>query len=555
MAPLSTTCTLLGLLFTAAAAAGSLPAKNSSANFHFPQGGRVRSAASGSSSSPLFSGTSAGKNGSSVSPSRPGHFALLSYSFTKPSVNLDHADDTTVVVLDGGRSLRVDFHSQEAFDHAASTWSVTREEGLLLIAYAQGCGGHGHGERCFFDVHGIELLEQRRVVVARGRAAHPQDVSTGGETEWGWWTPKNSSSSTSSSSSSPSSSRLVKRGLWSSIRSFAEHLFTKGPSFSLDADKIITWALPSHFVHPGTEVNQLHDAGALAVSNSPWGGEAVMLYSAGPSANDDNMMSKANNTSPFLHVFCVDCGCSGRARIAGRAAWSWHGGLTAGHMSFQTDMLISLKVGIDARAGLRTEVDKELLMTDLPGLHFGIVSVDPHISVRARTRVDVAARGQLLAGAEMGLKEAYAVVDLVNSSKSDVGNWKPYLRPVLEAKGGMMLSAEMGLPVALECALRIGPWHSTVAIIDEPSVGADVTTVASVSRSRIWGGGGRCSGTSMQLSWRNSLAYRAHAAGQGGDVSLFDTGRRMLQPTCIPLKQREEAPKIEEGRRSKKGRW
>ncbi|RDA94042.1 hypothetical protein CP533_5307 [Ophiocordyceps camponoti-saundersi (nom. inval.)] len=598
MAPLSTTCTLLGLLLVVAAA-GSLPG-NSSANFHFPQSGRVRPAAAGT---PLLSGPSGGGNGSNPSvsvdqptgtgpasrnssgtrhpgsspkttllpgthwdidtkpaanvkpvpagapasplfygdadASRAGHFALLSYTFTKPSVNLDHADDTTVFVLDAGRRLRVDFHSQEAFDHAASTWSVAR--GLLLIVYAQGCGGHGHGERCFFDVDGLQLLGQRRIV-ARGRAAHPHDVSTGGETEWGWWKPQNSSSS-SSSPSSPS--RLVKRrGRWAALWAFAKHMFPKGPSVSYGVDKTISWALPNPDVHPSHEVNQLRDASTRPVDKSPWGGEAVLLLSEGSSADDNNNGNSNGSTNPFLHVFCVDCGASGRARIAGRAAWSLRDGLTEGHIEFHTDMLISLKVGIDAQTGLRTELDKELLMTGLPGLNFGPVSVDPFVSIRARAMVDVESKGQLLAGAEMGLNDAHAIVDLVDSSKNNVDGWKPYLQPVLEAKGDMMLSAELGLPVAFECNLRIGPWHRTVAIVDEPSVGADVKSVAAVSRSRIWGG--HCSGMSTQLSWRNSLSYRANAAGQS-DQSLFDTGRRKLAPRCVHLRGRG-ARKVEAGR-------
>ncbi|PFH59941.1 hypothetical protein XA68_11680 [Ophiocordyceps unilateralis] len=573
MAPLSTTCALLGLIAAAAATAGAL-AGNSSALFHFPESGRIRAATSGRpsplrvpsvpagssssqmtvsvsskpspTSSPPVSGSPAAtttttttllpsthwdvdtKPAANVKPvppgmassplfygdagaSKAGHFAFLSYTFTKPSVNLDHADDAAVSVLDRGR-LSVDFHTREAFQHAFDSWSVVH--GLVLIVYADGCGST-QGERCFFDVDGLEVVSNSSRIIVRGRAAHPHQVSSGGETEWGWWTPHEKPS------------RLTKRRRsWKAFWAAAKRLFFSdliGPSVSYGAEKTLSWALPNASSDAKT---------SWPLTNSPWGRDAVLLKAAGS--------PDANGTDPFLRVFCVQCGASGQARLAGRAAWSFQHGLTEGHMELRTDMAISLKVGIDARAGIRTEIDKHLMSTALPGLNFGPVAVEPHVSIRARAIVDTASQGRLLAGAEMGLRNAHAIVDLVGSSKRDMGGWKPYLEPVLEANGHVALSAVLGLPVAFECSLRIGPWSRMVAIVDEPSIGAKVQSLGAVQtskkNSRFLAVGfhsqSACAGIDTQLSWRNFVSYRTNAAGQN-DQSLFDSGRQRLAPKCI----------------------
>ncbi|KAF4587904.1 hypothetical protein GQ602_004597 [Ophiocordyceps camponoti-floridani] len=456
---------------------------------------KVKPVPAGSASSPLFYGD--------ASASKAGHFALLTYTFTKPSVNLDEADHADVSILDQGH-LAVDFQSRDAFEHARGSWSIAKAKaGLVLIVYADGCGGHGHGERCFFDVDDLQFSGKRRIVV-RGRAVHPHDISSGGETEWGWWTPEEKS--------------LERRGVWSSIWGTVKRLFPEwnGPSAAFDLDKSISWMLPNH---------------TQSVTPSPWAGDAILLKSTGS--------TDVNGTDPFMHIFCVDCGSSGRARLAGRAAWSLRQGLTEGHIELRTDMALSLKVGVDVRGNLRTEIDRDLMGTDLPGLNFGPVAVEPHVSIRARAVVDAASQGRLLAGVEMGLRNAHAVVDLVDSSKNDVGGWKPYFQPILQADGRISLEAEMGLPVAFECSLRVGPWHKMVAIVDEPSIGANVQSMAAVgysAASRFPSVGFRrrdsCKGINTQLSLRNYLSYRT-SAGERNGHSLFDTGRRKLPAQCI----------------------
>ncbi|KAG6267322.1 hypothetical protein E4U49_008208 [Claviceps purpurea] len=117
-------------------------------------------------------------------PSKSGHFAFLKYHFTVPSVNIDHTDHVTVRyhAHDG---ITASFSTQEAFQHALDTWSA--KDGLVLIAHVPGCEAHGQGERCYFSVSNLQFNHKDLSVVAQGSSKHPDEITTSGETEWGWW--------------------------------------------------------------------------------------------------------------------------------------------------------------------------------------------------------------------------------------------------------------------------------------------------------------------------------------------------------------------------------
>jgi hypothetical protein len=50
-----------------------------------------------------------------------------------------------------------------------------------------------------------------------------------------------------------------------------------------------------------------------------------------------------------MNIYCVGCGVSGSARIAGKASWSPIGGFQTGQLSFNTDIRFVLQIGIDAQ--------------------------------------------------------------------------------------------------------------------------------------------------------------------------------------------------------------
>ncbi|KAG6065564.1 hypothetical protein E4U32_007173 [Claviceps aff. humidiphila group G2b] len=129
-------------------------------------------------------------------PSKSGHFAFLKYHFTVPSVNIDHTDHVTVRyhAHDGITAL---FSTQEAFKHALDTWSA--KDGLILIAHVPGCEGHSQGERCYFSVSDLQFNQKELSVIAQGSSKHPDEITTSGETEWGWWDAGDSNTTASGS--------------------------------------------------------------------------------------------------------------------------------------------------------------------------------------------------------------------------------------------------------------------------------------------------------------------------------------------------------------------
>ncbi|KAG5955560.1 hypothetical protein E4U57_003363 [Claviceps arundinis] len=116
--------------------------------------------------------------------------------FTVPSVNIDHTDHVTVRyhAHDG---ITASFSTQEAFKHALDTWSA--KDGLILIAHVPGCEGHRQGERCYFSVSDLQFNQKELSVVAQGSSKHPDEITTSGETEWGWWDAGNSNTAASGS--------------------------------------------------------------------------------------------------------------------------------------------------------------------------------------------------------------------------------------------------------------------------------------------------------------------------------------------------------------------
>ncbi|KAM4067092.1 hypothetical protein HRG_001091 [Hirsutella rhossiliensis] len=577
-------------------------------------------------------------------PAKAGAFAFVSYYFTSQSVNLDHSDHVSVSCV-GADSLAVTFNSQEAFEHASNTWSA--KDGLILIAYAKRCGGYEKGQRCYFDVSSLEVdaSSSIRTIVARGQSKHPDDITSGGDTEWGWWNPRNSnggaqsdrekgakpdfswnagptptpgsgSGSGSGSGASKPSGRppcaappdakygrptaclgeyfdmdldnglgyeplgdksrallndlapgldlgaapqssshglnrtaafprrhqrdlLVKRGFWSStwsgavntvkkVLSNAYDKVVKAVNFSGGYKKEFSWALPDPN-NQNSEANKLVDSGAQAVV-SPWG-NAVLLKSFGsPKAEGD--------LTKYLNIFCVDCGARVKASVAGKASWSMLHGITEGRVEFNTDMHFGLKLGVDAHIRYKSEFSMDLFRVGLPGLSYGVVTIAPQVSVGTRVGLEAAAKGRLLAGAEVGLQASRVVIDLVDSSKNEKSGWEPYFKPVLEAEGEIMLSASLALPVGLECGIAISEWHKTVAIIDEPSIKATAQAAAAMSLANTgsfsagFNERDGCAGISTQITWRNKVFINVVDLET---VNLHDTGDRALVRKCFAL--------------------
>ncbi|KAF5242897.1 hypothetical protein FOXYS1_15334 [Fusarium oxysporum] len=595
-------------------------------------------------------------------PTQPGHFAFLTYYFKKPSVNLDHCDHVSNAKY-GPDGLTITFSTSEAYNHAQDTWD--KKSGMVLIAYIEGCGDWEQGERCYFQVTSLEFQKGGLIIVASGNPSQPEDIISFGETEWGWWQPREgrvkhpgSGSSTlvndapsdtnqpskpgdepsftwdpvatasntetfGTSSPSSTSSRnsvdfsdqrksckapvdtryglpsaclgeffdldldsdlgsealsqqyksftreiapdididdddgsLRRRGIFGSVfkalktvtKPFttAYKAFSKATAISGSFNKEISWKLPD----PSSKdprANKLRDPDLKQVQ-SPWG-DSILLKAFGKQPDQSSKANgknkgetmkdgKDSNVNGYMNIYCVGCGVSGSARIAGKASWSPIGGFQTGQLSFNTDIRFVLQIGIDAQLTYKREFKHRLLDVGLPGLSYGIVRIGPAITVDSRVELEADANGKLLVGAEMGLQNAEAIVDFVEPRSSSQRGFDPYFKPIFEAEGELMLSATLGLPLGLRCGVKVAGFSVDVALIDEPSINgvAKVAAKAGLNGDNELDAGftetNGCTGISTQMSWRNRLYVDLLSLKE---FTIHDTKDNVLAQGCIKL--------------------
>ncbi|KAJ0359796.1 hypothetical protein COL154_007996 [Colletotrichum chrysophilum] len=223
------------------------------------------------------------------------------------------------------------------------------------------------------------------------------------------------------------------------------------------------WKLPDP-LSGNADAKRVQDREAKQM-RSPWG-DAVLLRRFSSSVRGNGGSAKE-----FMDVYCVGCGVTGNAKVAGSAKWTPGEGIVEGQVEIRTDVMFVLKVGIDAGIVLKQNFKAELFSLGLPGLSFGVVSIGPRITVGTRVTLEAAAKGRLLAGAEMGLEDARVVLDFVNDSKATDRGWEPYFKPVFEADGSLMVSSTLGLPIGIKCGIK--PTESSVDSVvpsaDSPS--------------------------------------------------------------------------------------
>ncbi|KEY65639.1 hypothetical protein S7711_07888 [Stachybotrys chartarum IBT 7711] len=273
-------------------------------------------------------------------------------------------------------------------------------------------------------------------------------------------------------------------------------------------------------------VNEL--LGDLVFVDSPFG-DAIQLFS---------IAGEAGPVSGDVTIFCVGCGVSGTARIAGKASFVPLEGLTEGFIELTSDLSFAVKLGIDAQAALSQDFEIDLFSVGLPGLSFGIITIGPRIDVGARVGLEAAAAGTLLAGADLSFHGAGAVIDFVNSANTNAHGFTPVLTPVFEAQGQISASATLALPVGLRFGIQIATFDVSAGIVDEPSIRGTAQVAAGVGLGedgQLEGGfleTDGCAGISAQLSFRNTLF--AEITGLD-NIDLLDTGDIVLAQGCIEI--------------------
>ncbi len=297
-------------------------------------------------------------------------------------------------------------------------------------------------------------------------------------------------------------------------------------SISGSINKDLAFKLPDP---ANAESSKLQDPSTKQVT-SPWG-DSVLLKAFG-----DQKAVGSEGLHGFMNVFCVGCGVSGHANVAGRASWTPLGGIIQGEVEMNADVQFVFKLGIDAQMTYQKEFQNTLLRLGLPGLTYGVVTIGPWVEVGSKVALEANAQGRLLAGAEIGLTAAHVLIDFVNPSNSKKDGWEPYFKPVFEAEGEIMLSAELALPMAIKCGLQIASFSKSVGIIDEPSVKGVAQVAASVglTTSGSFAAGFKetngCTGISTQITWRNKLFVDVLGLTS---LEIFDTKDKTLAQGCI----------------------
>jgi len=306
-------------------------------------------------------------------------------------------------------------------------------------------------------------------------------------------------------------------------------------SISGSVNKDVSWKIPNP-ASSNPEDKKLKDPNVKQVT-SPWGEDSILLKAFGTQEPNSN---KALNS--YMNIFCVGCGVSGSAKLAGRAKWTPIGvggsNWLEGVVEVNTDIQFVFKLGIDAQMTYSKEFKSDLFNVGLPGLTYGVVTIGPRISVGTRVNLEAAAKGKMLAGAEMGLQNAQVKIDFVNPSQSSKQGWDPYFKPVFEAEGELSLSASLALPIGIKCGLQISTFDKSVGIIDEPSIKGLAQVAATIGEGeggKLTGGFTEkdgCKGISTQLSWRNRLYIDIFGTQQ---IPLLDTLDKVLARGCIKL--------------------
>jgi len=126
-------------------------------------------------------------------------------------------------------------------------------------------------------------------------------------------------------------------------------------------------------------------------------------------------------------------------------------------------------------------------------------------------------------------------VDLLASQKGTASGWQPEFIPVLEAKGSLVLTADVDIPVVVVVGANIpsSKFKQGLSLVDRPSIIAEATVSGSLGlEGGSVGTADGCQGTATKISLKNKMWTEVPA------FSPFvhaDMNPKKLAEKCIPL--------------------
>ncbi|EKG21794.1 hypothetical protein MPH_00713 [Macrophomina phaseolina MS6] len=183
--------------------------------------------------------------------------------------------------------------------------------------------------------------------------------------------------------------------------------------------------------------------------------------------------------SGSVDLYCVDCGITGKAHIAGELGFSLlGGGFNKGSVTVDGSLKAGLFLGLAAEGQYKNTFKKTITSDGLPGFSIhNVITVGPVVAMDASLALDIKAQGQILVGGSAEINNFYAKLDVVNSDQTTATGFKPTFNSKFTAAGQISADARVGLPLTVGVGLEITPlkYRKLISITNEPYVSASAT--------------------------------------------------------------------------------
>lgn len=261
--------------------------------------------------------------------------------------------------------------------------------------------------------------------------------------------------------------------------------------------------------------------------SSPWG-EQVLIKSF-------SSTSSGGAASGKIDLFCVDCGASGKADISGRIGVSLTG-VDYVRADLDVNFAVGLKLGLVAEATYNDKIVQPLFVVPLGPINAGIASIGPMLKAGVDLQLNLAAKGDILAGGTFSITNAKASIE-VTSIKGTASGWTPAFESVFRANGEIAASADLGVPIAVSLGISALSYTAGASLVDRPAIVAKAQ--ASVSANTAGAGFvtvDGCTGISTSLSWKNELYGQLNfGSNYGTPFPLYGPIGDVLASKCIDL--------------------
>ncbi|CAO2651386.1 Nn.00g039560.m01.CDS01 [Neocucurbitaria sp. VM-36] len=232
---------------------------------------------------------------------------------------------------------------------------------------------------------------------------------------------------------------------------------------------------------------ELNAKDAKAVK-TPWDEDGILLKTFGtPPSESELIQGKKTKTKvkgQFLSIYCVKCGLSGSAKVAGKLTIKGTE-VQEGTIDVEMNMEVGLGIGVYAQYLHKETFENNLFNVPVSPFTIGVLTIGPYISIGTRATFMVNATGTALARADLKFAKAKFSYDFKKGTSSQIG-FAPQFVPKFEAEGEIELEATFGVPVALKVGLSTlkgcKRCEAAIGIEDYPHIKASAKFALEASR-------------------------------------------------------------------------